>query len=278
MKILNGKELSQKVRINIQEYTNLLVKKPELAVVLVGDDEASKVYVRNKKIACEQCGIINHEYVMSGDTTQEQLLEKVKELNENSNINGILIQFPLPKHINEQEIIENIDPNKDVDAFHSANVHKIVKGNFDFLPCTPSGIIALLEENNVEIKGKKAVIIGRSDIVGKPMAMLLMHKNATVTICHSKTKNIEEHTKNADIIVVAIGKPNFLTQEMVADNAVVIDVGINRVDGKLCGDADFKNIAEKCSFITPVPGGVGPMTVTTLMQNTIKAYKIQNNL
>lgn len=278
MILLNGKELSLKLRQEIRNYTDSLVKKPELAVVLVGNDPASQVYVKNKKIACEQCGIINHEFLLSENTTMEQLLTKIDELNNNPNINGILVQSPLPSHLDENEIIKNIAPDKDVDAFHNVNVGKIMTGDFDFLPCTPAGIMALMNEYNIEIEGKNAVVIGRSNIVGKPMSMLLLHKNATVTICHSKTKNLSEITKNADIIVVAIGKSKFLTADMVSENTVVIDVGMNRLDGKLCGDVDFDNVAPKCSFITPVPGGVGPMTITTLMQNAIKAYKIHNKL
>ncbi|MFI3227207.1 MAG: bifunctional methylenetetrahydrofolate dehydrogenase/methenyltetrahydrofolate cyclohydrolase FolD [Clostridia bacterium] len=278
MTLLNGTELSKKIRVDIKEYTDSLTQKPELAVILVGSDPASQVYVRNKKLACEQCGIVNHEFIMPEDTTMEQLLAKVHELNENPSVNGILVQSPLPKHLDENEIIKNIAPEKDVDAFHNINVGKIMTGDFDFLPCTPSGIMSLLAENNIEIDGKNAVVIGRSNIVGKPMAMLMLHKNATVTICHSRTKNLAEITKNADIIIVAIGKARFLTADMVSEGAVVIDVGMNRVDGKLCGDVDFDNVAEKCSYITPVPGGVGPMTITTLMQNAIKGYKIQNNI
>lgn len=278
MNLLNGKELSQKMREDIRKHTDTLEKKPELAVILVGNDEASKVYVRNKKLACEQCGIVNHEFLMPENTTMDELLAKVHELNENPDINGILVQSPLPKHLDENEIIKNIDPNKDVDAFHNINVGKIMTGDFDFLPCTPSGIMSLLGEYKIDIEGKNAVVIGRSNIVGKPMGMLLLHKNATVTICHSRTQNIAEITKKADIIVVAIGKAKFLTSDMVSENTVVIDVGMNRLDGKLCGDVDFDNVAPKCSYITPVPGGVGPMTITTLMQNAIKAYDIQNKI
>ena len=278
MNLLNGKELSQKIRLDIKNYTDTLLIKPELAVILVGNDEASKVYIKNKKIACEQCGIINHEFIMPFDTTMVDLLAKIDELNNNPLINGILVQSPLPSHLDENEIIKNICVSKDVDAFHNINVGKIMTGDFDFLPCTPSGIISLLEEYKIDIDGKNTVVIGRSNIVGKPMAMLMLHKNSTVTICHSKTKNLADFTRNADIIIVAIGKAKFLTADMVSENAVVIDVGMNRVCGKLCGDVDFENVAPKCSFITPVPGGVGPMTITTLMKNAIKAYKIQNEI
>ena len=278
MILLNGSETSKKIREEIKDYTTKLEKKAGLAVVLVGSDEASKVYVKNKKLACAQCGIENYEYILPEETSMDELLAKISELNQNPDINGILVQSPLPKHLDEEEVIKNISPLKDVDAFHNINVGKIMNGNFDFLPCTPSGIITLMEKYNIDIEGKNAVVIGRSNIVGKPMAMLLLHKNATVTICHSKTKNISDITKNADIIVVAIGRANFLTADMVSDGCVIIDVGMNRLEnGKLCGDVDFENVKEKASYITPVPGGVGPMTITTLMQNTIKAYKIQNN-
>lgn len=278
MTLLNGRELSQKIQENIKCYTDTLEKKPGLAVILVGDDVGSKVYVKNKKLACERSGITNYEYIMPENTTMDELLSKVYELNENPDINGILVQSPLPKHLDENEIIKNISPSKDVDAFHHINVGKIMTGDFDFLPCTPSGIMSLLDAYNIDVAGKNAVVIGRSNIVGKPMSMLLLHANATVTICHSKTQNLSEITKNADIIVVAIGKANFLTADMVRDDAVVIDVGMNRLDGKLCGDVDFESVSKKASFVTPVPGGVGPMTITTLMQNTIKAYKLHNNL
>lgn len=277
MILLNGNETSKKIRSSILEYTENLEKKPGLAVLLVGNDEASKVYVKNKKLACAQCGITNYEYIMPESTTMEELLAKIDELNKNSDINGILVQSPLPKHLDEEEVIKNISPLKDVDAFHNINVGKIMNGNFDFLPCTPSGIITLLEEYNIEIEGKNAIVIGRSNIVGKPMSMLMLHKNATVTIAHSKTKNLADITRNADIIIVAIGKAKFLTADMVSDGAVVVDVGMNRLEnGKLCGDVDFDTVSLKSSYITPVPGGVGPMTITTLMQNAIKAYDIQN--
>lgn len=278
MILLNGVETSKEIRTNIKKYADSLQKKAGLAVVLVGNDEASKVYVNNKKIACEQCGITNFEYILPENTTMDELLELISKLNKDDSVNGILVQSPLPAHLDENQVILNICPTKDVDAFHHINVGKIMTGEFDFLPCTPSGIMTILEKYNIEIEGKNAVVIGRSNIVGKPMAMLLLHNNATVTICHSKTKNLSDITKNADIIVVAIGKANFLTEDMVSDNAVVIDVGMNRLNGKLCGDVDFENVSKKCSHITPVPGGVGPMTITTLMQNTIKAYNIHNNI
>ncbi len=279
MEILNGKDLSKKLRQEILEYTNNLEKKPALAVVLVGDDPASAVYVRNKKLACAECGITNYEYILPASTTMEELLAKISELNENADINGILVQSPLPKHLDENEIIKNISKIKDVDAFHNENVGKIMTGDFDFLPCTPAGIMTMLEEYKIDVTGKNVCVVGRSNIVGKPMAMLMLHKNATVTICHSKTKNLAEITRNSDIIVMAIGRAKFLTADMVSQDAVVIDVGMNRDEnGKLCGDVDYANVSEKCSYITPVPGGVGPMTITTLMQNAIKAYKLQNNL
>lgn len=274
MQILNGKEVSAKKREEILKKTEKMSKKPGLAVILVGNDVGSQVYVKNKKIACAQCGIENYEYILPESITMDELLGKVYELNENPDINGILVQSPLPKHLDENEIIKNIAKEKDVDAFHNENVGKIMTGDYDFLPCTPAGIMTLLDEYNIDVESKKVCVIGRSNIVGKPMAMLMLHKNATVTICHSKTKNLADITRNSEIIVVAIGKAKFLTAEMVSDGAIVIDVGMNRVDGKLCGDADFENLGH-CSYVTPVPGGVGPMTITTLMQNTLKAQEIQ---
>lgn len=247
-----------------------------LTVIIVGDDPASRVYVNSKKKACAEIGIISNEYTLSEDTTEAQLLEIIDKLNKDEKVNGILVQLPLPKHICEENIINSINPQKDVDAFHPQNVGKIMIGNFDFLPCTPAGVMELIDESGIDITGKECVVLGRSNIVGKPQSMLLLHKNGTVTICHSKTKDLKEVTKRADIIIAAIGRANFLTADMVKEGAVVIDVGINRLDnGKLCGDVDFENVSKIASAITPVPGGVGPMTIAMLMKNTITASKIQ---
>ena len=245
---------------------------PGLAVVIVGDDSASRVYVNNKKKACEYCGIYSEEYALPGETTQEELLELVEKLNNKADIHGILVQLPLPKHIDEETVINAIRPEKDVDAFHPANVGKIMIGNFDFLPCTPAGVMELLDDAGIDLCGKRCVIIGRSNIVGKPQAMLMLHKNATVTICHSRTQNLKEVAKEADILVVAIGKAKFVNDEYIKDGAVVIDVGMDRDEnGKLCGDVDFDSACKKASYITPVPGGVGPMTIATLMKNAVTA-------
>ena len=224
-------------------------------------------------------GFHSEEYALPAETTQEELLDLVKTLNEKKDINGILVQLPLPKHLDDKAVIGAISPLKDVDAFHAVNVGKIMLGEYDFLPCTPAGVMEMLHHYNIEVSGKNCVVIGRSNIVGKPMAMLLLHENGTVTICHSRTKNLAEICSKADILVAAVGRPKFVTADMVKEGAVVIDVGMDRDEnGKLCGDVDFENVKDKCSYITPVPGGVGPMTIATLMKNTIKAAKIQNNL
>ena len=224
-------------------------------------------------------GFHSEEYALPAETTQEELLDLVKTLNEKKDINGILVQLPLPKHLDDKTVIEAINPLKDVDAFHAVNVGKIMLGEYDFLPCTPAGVMEMLHYYNIEVSGKNCVVVGRSNIVGKPMAMLLLHENGTVTICHSRTKNLAEVCSRADILVAAVGKPKFVTADMVKEGAVVIDVGMDRDEnGKLCGDVDFENVKDKCSYITPVPGGVGPMTIATLMKNTVKAAKIQNNL
>ena len=249
-----------------------------LAVILVGEDPASQIYVSNKKKACESLGIISKEFVLPATTTQEELLKLIDELNHDDSVNGILCQLPLPKGLDEKAVIAAIDANKDVDAFHPVNVGKIMIGDYDFLPCTPAGVMEMLSYYNIDICGKECVVIGRSNIVGKPMGMLLLHKNGTVTIAHSRTKNLADVTRRADILVAAVGKANFVTADMVKDGAVVIDVGMNRADGKLCGDVDFDAVKEKASYITPVPGGVGPMTIAVLMQNTLTAAKRQNNL
>lgn len=280
--IIDGKKVSAQVKEQVRIETEELVKKgikPGLAVIIVGDDPASRVYVNNKKKACEKVGNLSKEFALPATTTQEELLALVNELNEDKEINGILCQLPLPKGLDEKAVIEAISPLKDVDAFHASNVGKIMIGDYDFLPCTPAGVMEMLHSYNIPVEGKECVVIGRSNIVGKPMAMLLLHENGTVTITHSRTKNLKEVTKRADILVAAIGKPKFVTADMVKEGAVVIDVGMDRDEnGKLCGDVDFENVKEKCSAITPVPGGVGPMTIAVLMKNTLKACKIQNNL
>lgn len=249
-----------------------------LAVILVGSDPASQIYVTNKKKACEQLGIISKEYLLPETATQDELLALVKELNEDKTVNGILCQLPLPKGLDEKVVIEAIDPNKDVDAFHPVNVGRIMIGDYDFLPCTPAGVMEMLSYYDIDVNGKECVVIGRSNIVGKPMGMLLLHKNGTVTICHSRTQNLSEVTAKADILVAAVGRAKFVTADMVKPDAVVIDVGMNRENGKLCGDVDFDTVSQKASYITPVPGGVGPMTIATLMQNTLTAAKRQNNI
>ena len=280
--IINGKEISEKLRKelkkNIDQLKNTQNLQPSIAVIIVGNDPASKVYVKNKNNACQEIGIKSYEFALPETTSENELLQLITELNNRSDINGILVQMPLPRHINEKTVIEHINPLKDVDAFHETNVGKIMTGNFKFLPCTPAGIIHLLDKSNIEISGKHCVVIGRSNIVGKPLAMLMLHRNATVTICHSKTQNLEEICRTADILVAAVGKANFVTANMIKSGAVVIDVGINRCDnGKLCGDVDFENVKEIASSITPVPGGVGPMTISVLMQNTLTAALLQNN-
>ena len=276
-KIIDGKAVSQKVKDEIRAEIERDGLDIGLAVVIVGNNQASRVYVNNKKKACEVCGIKSYEYALPEETSEEQLLELVDTLNNDKNINGILVQLPLPKQINEEKIIERISPLKDVDAFNAVNVGKIMIGNYAFLPCTPAGVMELIHSTGTEISGKECVVIGRSNIVGKPMAMLLLHENATVTICHSRTKNLVEVCRRADILVSAVGKADFVTADMVKDGAVVIDVGMNRnAENKLCGDVKYDEVEPKASFITPVPGGVGPMTIAMLMKNTLMAKKLQN--
>lgn len=281
-KIIDGKAVSQFVKDEVKKEVSALGEKGVsvgLAVIIVGNDPASRTYVNNKKKACEATGIISEEYALPEETTMEELLALIKELNAKKSINGILCQLPLPKHLDEKAVIENIDPIKDVDAFHAVNTGHIMIGDYSFLPCTPAGIMEMLKYYNIEIEGKECVVIGRSNIVGKPMAMLLLQKNGTVTVCHSRTKNLKEVTSRADILVAAVGIPYFVTANMVKDGAVVIDVGMDRnKEGKLCGDVDFAEVEKKASYITPVPGGVGPMTIATLMKNTVTAAKIQNNI
>lgn len=280
--IIDGKQVSQQVRERVSAETEKLKKKgitPGLAVIIVGEDSASQVYVRNKEKACEEVGFYSEKFALPENTTQEELNALVKELNERKEINGILCQLPLPKHLDDKEVINLIDPIKDVDAFHPVNVGAIMIGDYNFLPCTPAGVMELIHSTGVDVSGKKAVVIGRSNIVGKPQAMLLLHENATVEITHSKTVDLPSVTREADILVAAIGKAKFVKADMVKEGAIVIDVGMNRDENsKLCGDVDFDDVKDKCSFITPVPGGVGPMTISMLMQNTLTAAKIQNNI
>lgn len=272
--IINGKEISAAIREEIKAGVQGMSVRPGLAVVLVGDDPASAVYVRNKSKACAEVGIYSEVYRLPEETGREQLLGLIEQLNQSPLIHGILVQLPLPKHLDPEEVIMAIDPAKDVDAFHPVNVGKIMIGNYDFLPCTPAGVMELLHRSGIEVSGKECVVIGRSNIVGKPQAMLLLHENATVTVCHSKTRNLPSVCRRADILVSAVGKAKFVTADMVRNGAVVIDVGMNRDEnGKLCGDVDFEPVSEKASYITPVPGGVGPMTITMLLKNTVTAAK-----
>jgi methylenetetrahydrofolate dehydrogenase (NADP+)/methenyltetrahydrofolate cyclohydrolase len=280
--ILDGKAASAAIKKEIAEEINIVSKetglRPGLATILVGDDPASMIYVRNKKRACSETGIQSFEHNLNSHVTERELLNLLKELNENQEINGILVQLPLPSHISEQVVLEAIHPDKDIDGFHPYNVGKLMIGNGSLLPCTPAGIIELLDRNEVKIEGKKAVILGRSNIVGKPSAIMLLQRNATVTICHSKTKNLEKITNHADILLAAIGLPEFVKEDMVKEGAIVVDVGINRKDKKLVGDVDFKTVSKKASLITPVPGGVGPMTIAMLMKNALTAFKTQRKI
>ncbi len=279
--IIDGKLVSKAVKQGVANEVESLKQKgitPGLAVIIVGDDPASRVYVNNKKKACAEVGFYSEEYALPAETTMEELLEVIDVLNKRVDINGILCQLPLPKHLDEKAVIDYIDSKKDVDAFSPVNVGKIMIGDYDFLPCTPAGVMELLSYYNIEVEGKECVVIGRSNIVGKPMSMLLLHKNGTVTVCHSRTKNLKEVTKRADILVAAVGVAEFVTADMVKEGAVVIDVGMNRKEGKLCGDVKFDEVSQKASFITPVPGGVGPMTIGMLMKNTLKAAKLHNNI
>ena len=272
---MDGKALSAKVRSSILAETEELKKKgvtPGLAVIIVGNDPASEIYVRNKEKACAECGFYSEKHALPASTTEAELLALIDRLNHDDRISGILCQLPVPKHIDEQKVILAIDPKKDVDAFHPQNVGRIMTGDILFAPCTPAGCVRMIESTGVEIAGKRAVVVGRSNIVGKPAALLLLEKNATVTICHSRTENLAAICREADILVAAVGKAGFITGDMVKPGAVVIDVGINRgADGKLHGDVDFGAAAEKAAFITPVPGGVGLMTRAMLMQNTVEA-------
>ncbi|MDD7429289.1 MAG: bifunctional methylenetetrahydrofolate dehydrogenase/methenyltetrahydrofolate cyclohydrolase FolD [Oscillospiraceae bacterium] len=278
-KLIDGKAVSAKVKAQVRDEVSALKEKGVhvgLAVVIVGNNQASRVYVNNKKKACAEVGIESFEYALPEETTQTELLELVDKLNGDDNVNGILVQLPLPKQIDENAVINEILPEKDVDAFHPANVGHIMIGDYSFLPCTPAGIMELIADTGIDVCGKKCVVVGRSNIVGKPMAMLLLHSNGTVTICHSRTENLKEICAEADILVAAVGRRDFITGDMVKEGAVVIDVGMNRNDeGKLCGDCKFDECAEKAGFITPVPGGVGPMTIAMLMKNTVTAARIK---
>ena len=278
--IISGKFVSEKLRLELKDSISKFILEsghtPGLAVVLVGDNPASQVYVRNKHKACLEVGINSYEINLPPETTEEKLLSVIDELNFDSRVDGILVQLPLPKHIDEERVINRINPEKDVDAFSPSNVGRIMIGNYTFLPCTPAGVMELLKHYNIAIEGKNCVVVGRSNIVGKPMALLLLEKNGTVTVCHSRTQNISEICRSADIIVVAVGRAGFLTADMVKPGAVVIDVGINRGDdGKLCGDVAFDEVEKVASYITPVPGGVGPMTITMLLKNTLSAARNQ---
>ena len=272
---IDGKEVSASVRNRITEKVAELKAQgvtPGLAVIIVGNDPASRVYVNNKKKGCEQTGMNSFEYALPEETTTEELIALIEKLNGEKDVHGILCQLPVPEHIDEEKVLNAISPEKDVDAFHPVNCGKVMTGDYTFAPCTPAGMVEMLKYYNIPVAGKHCVIIGRSNIVGKPMAMLMLKENATVTVCHSRTENLAEITKQADILVAAVGRPKFVTPDMVKDGAVVLDVGINRMeDGKLCGDVDFDAVCEKTSYITPVPGGVGPMTITMLLKNTLAA-------
>lgn len=280
--IIDGKLISKSVKDKIAEEAKELKRSgvtPGLAVIIVGENPASQIYVRNKQRACEEVGFESFKYELPENTTQDELLELIKKLNNDGRVNGILCQLPLPEHIDESTVINNISPKKDVDAFHPENVGKIMIGDYSFLPCTPAGVMELIASTGTDIAGKECVVVGRSNIVGKPMAMLLLHKSGTVTVCHSKTQDLKAECQRADILVAAVGVAKLITGDMVKDGAVLIDVGMNRDEnGKLCGDIDFESCKEKASYITPVPGGVGPMTIAMLMKNTLTAAKEQNGI
>ena len=277
--IIDGKEVAKKTRENLKKEVEELKAsniKPKLAVIMVGDNAASKVYVKNKSKACNEVGVEYEEYFLDTNTSQKELIDLIRKLNEDTSVNGILLQSPLPPHLDINEAFQTIDYRKDVDGFHPMNVGKLVLGQDTFVSCTPYGIMRLFEEYDIDLCGKNVVILGRSNIVGKPLVQCCLNKNATVTVCHSKTKDVTEVARNADVLISAIGKPNFVTENMLKDGAVVIDVGINRLDtGKIVGDVDFENVSKKASYITPVPGGVGPMTVAMLLNNVVKAAKQQ---
>jgi methylenetetrahydrofolate dehydrogenase (NADP+)/methenyltetrahydrofolate cyclohydrolase len=278
-KIIDGKAVSQGIRQKIKQYVKEFTAgfgfEPGLAVVLAGEDGASKVYVRNKIKGCEETGIKSFAYYLPENVSQKEIIDLIKTLNGDDKVHGILVQLPLPSGIDEEEVLSHIDYRKDVDGFHAVNTGNLLLGRDTIYPCTPSGCIVLLKYEGIQIEGKHAVVVGRSNIVGKPLALMLLKENATVTICHSKTKNLKEICRGADILCAAVGRAKFITADMVSDGCAVIDIGMNRLDGKLCGDVDFENVKEKASFITPVPGGVGPMTITMLLSNTLKAAKTQ---
>lgn len=278
-KLLDGKAISARVRGQIREQVARLAergKTPGLAVILVGEDPASQIYVRNKEKACAEVGIYSEKYVLPQQTAQEELLALVKKLNDKPEIHGILVQLPLPDHLDEAAVIAAISPKKDVDAFHAENVGRILIGDYRFLPCTPAGVLELLRQEGISIEGKRCVVVGRSNIVGKPMGLLLLHQNGTVTICHSHTRNLAEITRQADILVAAVGKAGLIAADMVKEGAVVLDVGMNRdANGRLCGDVDFASVEPKAGYITPVPGGVGPMTIAMLLKNTLMAAEME---
>ncbi len=278
--IIDGRLIAQNIKNDLKkEVENLKLKgiNPGLAVVLVGEDSASKIYVKNKKKCCDELGIFSEEFYFPEDTSEKEILNLIEKLNQDKKINGILVQLPLPSHINQKNITESILPEKDVDAFHSSTIGNLLTNHAELLPCTPAGIIEIFHRENISLTGKHCVIIGRSNIVGKPLAFMLINEDATVTVCHSKTKKLSEICKNADIIICAVGKAKFLKRNMIKEGAVIIDVGINRDEnGKICGDVDFDDVKNIASAITPVPGGVGPMTIAMLMKNTITATKIQN--
>lgn len=280
--IIDGKEVAKKTRENLKKEVEELKEKkiiPKLTVIMVGDNPASKVYVKNKSKACNEVGVEYEEYFLDSSITQKELIELIEKLNKDDSVNGILLQSPLPAHLDINEAFRKIDYRKDVDGFHPMNVGKLVLGQDTFVSCTPYGIMRLFDEYNIDLCGKNVVILGRSNIVGKPLVQCCLNNNATVTVCHSKTKDVKEAAKNADVLVAAIGKPKFVKADMVKQDAVVVDVGINRLDtGKLVGDVDFENVSKKATYITPVPGGVGPMTVAMLLHNVIKATKQQNGL
>ncbi|MTI65438.1 MAG: bifunctional methylenetetrahydrofolate dehydrogenase/methenyltetrahydrofolate cyclohydrolase FolD [Firmicutes bacterium] len=276
MKILDGKGLSKKIRNNIKEEVKIAKKKykraPGLAVILVGEDKASEVYVNMKEKACLKAGINSKTYKLNKNISQNELIKHIDSLNENEEIDGILVQLPLPKHMDENLVNSQISPKKDIDGFHPVNTGKLFLGEKGFIPCTPKGIVRLIKEYDIQIKGKNVVVVGRSNIVGKPSAMLLLNENATVEICHSKTSNLKEHTLKADIIIAACGRAELIKGDMVKDNAIIIDAGTNKINGKLVGDVEYEALKDKADFITPVPGGVGPMTIAMLLENTLEAY------
>ena len=277
-KILSGRDIAFDIRLGLKNDVEKLKGngvQPGLAVIIVGDDPASRIYVNNKKKACDEIGIRSFEYALPAETSEEEIIELIKTLNCDGNVHGILVQLPLPPHINDEKVLLTIDPDKDVDAFHPVNVGKIMIGNYRFLPCTPAGVIEMIHRTGIDLKGSECVVVGRSNIVGKPMAMLLLHEHATVTVCHSRTKDLKTVCKRADVLVVAVGKPKLIKADFIKPGAVVIDVGTNRMEnGKLCGDVDFEEAKGVASYITPVPGGVGPMTIAMLMKNKVKAAEI----